>query len=108
MYDLTYDGGFHCLFELNIGKLLQKYWDQKEISAATYYKGPSCISSQPAWQKEQIPEDDKGTAIIELEPGTAVFGIYFVKNPDQPNPLVQSDMALYEAVFGPQNKAAIE
>ena len=107
MYDLAYDGGFHCLFELDLGKLLQKYWDQKEISAATSDKGPSFISSQPAWQKERISEEDK-EASVELEPGTAVFGIYFVKNPEQPNPLVQSDMALYEAVFGPQNKAAIK
>ena len=37
-----------------------------------------------------------------------MFGIYFVKNPEQPNAGVQSDMALYEAVFGPQNKAAIK
>lgn len=107
MYDLTYDGGFHCLFELDLGKLLQKYWDQKEISAATSYKGPSFISSQPAWQKEHIPEEDKEAA-VELERGTAVFGIYFVKNPEQPNAGVQSDMAFYEAVFGPQNKAAIK
>lgn len=107
MYDLTYDGGFHCLFELDIRKLLQKFWDQKEISAVTSYKGPSFISSQPAWRKEQIPEDDKGTA-VELEPGTAVFGIYFVKNPEQPNAGVHSDMGLYEAVLGPQNKAAIK
>ena len=107
MYDIAFDGGFHCLFELDLGKLLQKYWDQKEISAATSYKGPSFISSQPAWQKEHIPEDDKEAA-VELEPGTAVFGVYFVKNPEQPNAGVQSDMALYEAVFGPQNKAAIK
>ena len=107
MYDLASDGGFHCLFELDLGKLLQKYWDQKEISAATSYKGPSFISSQPAWQKEHISEDDKEAA-VELEPGTAVFGIYFVKNSEQPNAGVQSDMALYEAVFAPQNKAAIK
>ena len=106
MYDLTYDGGFRCLFELDVGQLLQKYWVQRDLCTATPHKGPSFISSQPSWQKENIPEDEKESEAT-LEPGTAVLGLCFIRNPEQPS-AGQSAVSLHESLFGSQIGAAIK
>lgn len=101
MYDLTYDSGHRCLFELDISQLMEKHWEQKEMTAATSHKGPSFISSQPAWQKDCIPDDEKGP-LATLEPGTAVLGVCFIRNPEHPS-AAQSDVGLQEALFGSQS-----
>ena len=106
MYDLTYDGGYRGLFELDISQLLQKYWDQKETSTTASHQGPSFISSQPSWQKENISDAEK-ESVAALEPGSAVLGICFIKNSESPS-AVQSDVGLHEALFGSQSGAAIK
>ena len=107
MYDLTFDSGYRCLFELDVRQLLQKYWEQKEISSSTALtKGPSPISSQPSWQKEKIADDEQ-ESVAALEPGTSVLGIFFIRNPEQPS-AVHNDVGIHEVLFGSQSGAAME
>ena len=106
MYDLTYNSGYRCLFELDMRQLLQKYWEQKGISSSTALKGPSFISSQPSWQKEKTVDDEQ-ESVTALEPGTAVLGIFFIRNPEQPS-AIQNDGGIHEVLFGSQSGAAME
>lgn len=107
MYDLTYNSGYRCLFELDVRQLLQKYWEQKEISSSTALKGPSFISSQPSWQKEKIADDEQ-ESVAALEPGTSVLGIFFIRNPDQQPSAKLNDMGIREVLCGSQIGAAME
>ena len=106
MYDLTLDSGYRCLFELDVRQLLQRYWEQKEISSSTALKGPSFISSQPSWQKEKITDSEQ-ESVASLEPGTSVLGIFFIRNPEQPS-AVHNDVGIHEVLFGSQSGAAME
>ncbi|KAJ7357509.1 WD repeat-containing protein 27 [Desmophyllum pertusum] len=105
MYDLTYEGGYRCLFELDVGQLLQKYWNWRETSKATSNNGPSFISSQPSWQKESIPDDEKEST---LEPGTAVLAVCFIRNPQQPSAEENDAAGLHRVLFGSQSGSAIK
>lgn len=103
MYDFSSGNGYRCLFELDVQHLLQKYLEQKEIPLGAKDKGPSSISSQPSWQKDDITEE----SLALLEPGTAVLGIFFIKNPQQPT-LQQNDEGIHEVLFGSSASAAME
>jgi len=105
MYDLTSDGGYRCLFELDVGQLLQKYWNHKESSKATSNDGPSFISSQPSWQKQVVPDDEKEST---LEPGTTVLGVCFLRNRQLPCAEENTSVALHKVRFGSQNASAIK
>lgn len=103
MYDLSSGNGYRCLFELDVQQLLQKYLEQKELPLGAKDKGPSFISSQPSWQKDSINEE----SLARLEPGTAVLGIFFIRNPQQPT-LQQHDEGIHEVLFGSSNTAAMK
>jgi len=105
MYDLTSDGGYRCLFELDVGQLLQKYWNYKETSKDTSNGGPSFISSQPSWQKQVVPDDGKEST---LEPGTTVLGVCFIRNQQQPCAEDNSSVALHKVLFGFQSGSTIK
>lgn len=105
MYDLTSDGGYRCLFELDVGQLLQKYWNHKESSKATSNDGPSFISSQPSWQKQVVPDDEKESA---LEPGTTVLAVCFLRNRQLPCAEENTSVTLHKVHFGSQNASAIK
>ena len=104
MYDLTYNSGYRCLYELDVNQLMQKHWRQKEMVKATTKDGPSFISSQPSWQKESTPDDEKETV---LEPGTAVLDVCFIRNPHQPC-TEDSDAGLHRVLFGSQSGSGIK
>lgn len=106
MYDLTFDSGYRCLFELDVSQLLQKYLEQKEISSSTAIKGPSFISSQPSWQKEKNADHEQ-ESVAALEPGTSVLGIFFIRNPEQPSAKL-NDTGIHDVLFGSQSGAAME
>ena len=105
MYDLTFDGGYRCLFELDIGQLLQKYRNCKETCKAISNDGPSFISSQPSWQKQVVPDDEKEST---LEPGTTVLGLCFIRNQQQPCPEDNTSVALHKVLFGSQSGSALK
>lgn len=104
MYDLTYDAGYRCLFELDVSQLLQKYWNQKETSKAMSNDGPSFISSRPSWQKEAVPDDEKEST---LEPGMAVLAVCFIRNPQKPC-TDEADGGLNRVLFGSQSGSTIK
>ena len=105
MYDLTSDGGYRCLFELDVGQLLQKYRNHKETSKAISNDGPSFISSQPSSQKKVVSDDEKESA---LEPGTTVLGVCFIRNQQQPCTEENTSVALHKVLFGSQSGSAIK
>lgn len=104
MYDLTSDGGYRCLFELDVGHLLQKYWNHKETSKAMSDDEPSFISSQPSWHKQIVPDDEKEST---LEPGTTVLGVCFIRNQQQPC-AEENSVALHKVLFGSQSGSTIK
>lgn len=106
MYDLSHGSEYCCLFEMNVQQSLQRYWEQKEISTASTQTRPLLISSQPSWKKESVPDDVKESATA-LEPGTAVLGIFFIRNQQQPA-VAQNDVGIHEVLFGSQSGAAIK
>ena len=105
MYDLTSDGGYRCLFELDVGQLLQKYWNHKEISKAMSNDGPSFISSQPSWQKQIVPDDEKEST---LEPGMTVLSVFFIRNQQQPCAEENTSEAFHKVLFGSQSGSAMK
>ena len=105
MYDLTCDGGYRCLFELDVSQLLQKYWNHKETSKAlSDSDGPSYVSSQPSWLKETVPDDEKEST---LEPGTAVLAVCFIRNPKKLC-TDESDVGLNRVLFGSQSGSTMK
>lgn len=105
MFDLTSDCGYRCLFELDVGQLLQKYRNHKETPKAISNDGPSFISSQPSWQKQVVSDDEKESA---LEPGTTVLGVCFIRNQQQPCTEENTSVALHKVLFGSQSGSAIK
>ena len=105
MYDLTFDGGYRCLYELDVVQLLQKYWNHKETCKAISNGGPSFISSQPSWQKQVVPDDKKEST---LEPGTTVLGVCFIRNQQQPCAEDNTSVALHKVLFGSQSGSALK
>ncbi|XP_068683722.1 WD repeat-containing protein 27-like isoform X2 [Montipora foliosa] len=103
MYDLSFGNGYRCLFDLDVQQLLLKYWEQKEVSSCTKREGPSLISSLPSWQKGNISEESSASR----EPGTAVLGIFFIKNPEYLTAR-QNDVGIHEVLFGPQNAVSMK
>ena len=106
MYDLSSDGGYRCLFELDVGQLLQKYWNfYKETSKHPSNDGPSFISSQPSWHKQVVPDDETEST---LEPGTTVLGVCFIRNQQQPCTEDNTGLALHKVLFGSQSGSTIK
>ena len=104
LYDLTYNGGYRCLYELDVNQLMQKYWSQKETIADTSKNGPSFINSQPTWQSKSTP--DEGNEVV-LEPGMAVLAVCFITNPLQESAR-NRDAGAHRVLFGSHTGSAIK
>ncbi|XP_058953759.2 WD repeat-containing protein 27 [Pocillopora verrucosa] len=104
LYDLTYNGGYRCLYELDVNQLMQKYWSQKETIAETSKNGPSFINSQPTWQSKSTP--DEGNEVV-LEPGMAVLAVCFITNPLQQSAR-HRDAGAHRVLFGSHTGSAIK
>ena len=104
LYDLTYNGGYRCLYELDVNQLMQKYWSQKETIAETSKNGPSFINSQPTWQSKSTP--DEGNEVV-LEPGMAVLAVCFITNPLQESAR-HRDAGAHRVLFGSHTGSAIK
>ncbi|PFX32770.1 WD repeat-containing protein 27 [Stylophora pistillata] len=103
LYDLAYNGRYRCLYELDVNKLMQKHWRQKETVRETPENGPSIINSQRSWQSKSTP-DDENEAV--LEPGMAVLAVSFITNPHQQS-AAHRDAGTHRILFGSHSGSAI-
>nr|XP_022329336.1 WD repeat-containing protein 27-like [Crassostrea virginica] len=82
VYDLSDGKEFRCVHKVDVGKIMDKYRQQKEqalLSPTSQKNGPVTVSSKPSYLRRGEGEEPREEVVAQdvAETGCAILGLYF-------------------------------